>query len=146
MTFSLPSSSTQHLNMPPQLKSNVIFPFPSTSSIPMMPPSPSPVSPQRSPADRSSSPPEPAIWLTAEARERLGEKRTMAPAVRAAARRRNESPLPVPVAHVGKSSRSSRPPWSLRSLGRALPDIATALILLMLSTFSEVSSWKDDIS
>ena len=96
MTFSSPQSSTQHLNIPPQLKSNTIFPLPSTSSIPIIPPSPSPVLPQRSPADRCSSPPAPATCRTADARLRFGEKRTMAPAVRAAERRRKESPFPVP--------------------------------------------------
>src|SRR6266702_3410865 len=97
MHLCFPSSSTQALNMPPQLKSATIALSEPTSSIPTMPPSPSPVLPQRSPADLWSSPPDPATRETATASGRFGvENREIAAALRTALTRRNESPLPVP--------------------------------------------------
>lgn len=113
MTLSISSpltpSSIHARHIPPQLKSNTTFPrrnlFSSdnlnvpisiSASIPIIPPSPSPVTPHRRPADRCNSPPGPATAFTALASVSTAENRSIAHAVRAAATRRNESPLPVP--------------------------------------------------
>jgi hypothetical protein len=95
---SWPSPSTQALNIPPQLKSATTLPTPSLpSSMPIIPPSPSPVLCQRSSADSCSIPFGPATDVTAFWRDTSpDEKRAIADAVRTADRRRNESPLPVP--------------------------------------------------